>query len=317
MVGVGDLLDVGVAEGALGTAHHVAQAAGIDKQHLATAVHGTTPTGRLVLGEEPDAHRNAGGAKELLGQRHHAAHQVVFHQLGADLTFAARLRCHRPIGHHHARRASGLQLRDDVLKPGVVRVLSRWYAVGPAAVRLHPVPVLDVERRVGHDVFHLYALVQVQREGIAPARPQVAVQAVNGEVHLRHPPGALHVLLPVDRQLHRVVIVRGQELLRLHEHAARTTARVVDPAFAGLQHLDDGAHNAGRCVELATPASLRQGELRQKILVHLPQQIPRPASTLPAEPQRVQQVQQFCQPTLVDAGVVEDPRQRARQRRIV
>ena len=68
-------------------------------------------------------------------------------------------------------------------------------------------------------------------------------------------------------------VVRLEELLGLHEHAARPAARVVDPPVSRLQHLDEHPHHAGRRVELAAPLALGRGELLQEVLVHLAEQV--------------------------------------------
>ena len=295
----------------------MAQLAGVDEQHLAAAVDRAARPGGLVFGEEPQAYRDAGGAEQLLGQGHHAGHQVVLDQLGADLALAAAVGGHRTVRHHHPGGAAGREVADDVLQPRIVGVACGWHAVGPAAIALPAVPVGDVERRVRHDVVHLCARVVVEAERVAPARPQVTVEAVDGQVHLRHPPGALVELLAEHRQLGRVVLVSGQELLRLHEHAARPATRVIHAALAGLQHLHDHPHHARRGVELPAPAPLRGRELRQEVLVHLPQQVARLGRPLAAELHRVEQIQQLRQAPLIDVRAVEQSRQRALQRRVV
>jgi hypothetical protein len=61
--------------------------------------------------------------------------------------------------------------------------------------------------------------------------------------------------------------MRLDEALRLHEHTARATARVVDAALERLQHLDQHAHDRTRCVELAAALTLSDRELAEEILV--------------------------------------------------
>jgi hypothetical protein len=48
------------------------------------------------------------------------------------------------------------------------------------------------------------------------------------------------------------------ETLALHEEAARTHGRVVDPSGEGLEHLDDQGDDRLGGVELPPPSSLRR-----------------------------------------------------------
>jgi hypothetical protein len=62
--------------------------------------------------------------------------------------------------------------------------------------------------------------VQVAGDGVLPSGAELAVDAVDGEVHLGHPPSALVELLAIDGQVRAVAVVRFEELLGLNEHAA-------------------------------------------------------------------------------------------------
>ena len=61
--------------------------------------------------------------------------------------------------------------------------------------------------------------------------------------------------------------VRLDELLALHEHAARAAAGVVDAALVGRQHLDQHPDHAAGRVELAALLALGAGELGEEVLV--------------------------------------------------
>ena len=152
-----------------------------------------------------------------------------------------------------------------MLDPGVVGVAGRGDAVFPAGVGLGAGPVLDVEGRVGHDevgaVVAREFRVLVAGEGVAPAGGEVGVEAVDGEVHLGHPPGALVELLAVDGNVRALHVVGREEFLGLDEHAAGSAAGVVDPAAVRFKDLDeDGATVV--CDQLAAlkdmPESLHQ-----------------------------------------------------------
>jgi hypothetical protein len=81
--------------------------------------------------------------------------------------------------------------------------------------------------------------MQVVVERVSPARPKIGADAVDGQIHLRQPPGVLVQLLAIDRNVERSATVGLDEPLRLYEHAARAAARVVHPAaWLGLKDLD-------------------------------------------------------------------------------
>ena len=109
-------------------------------------------------------------------------------------------------------------------------------------------------------------------EGVAVR--DLAVDATDGEIHARQPPGGVVRLLAIDRDVGPglaaiavTVGVRTDELHRLHEHARGATAGIVHPAVVGLEHLDQELNHAARCVELAALLALSTGELRQEVLV--------------------------------------------------
>ena len=61
--------------------------------------------------------------------------------------------------------------------------------------------------------------------------------------------------------------VRLDELLGLHEHAARAAAGVVDATFVGFEHLDQQADDRARRVELAAELAFGLGELAEEVFV--------------------------------------------------
>ena len=145
---------------------------------------------------------------------------------------------------------------DKVLDPGVVGVPHRWHAVLPALIIGQPLaaPVAHVEGRIGQQVVRLEILVEVVVESISRRRPQVGVDAANGQIHLGQPPGGGVGLLTVDGDVANLPAVGFHELFGLHEHAARAAAGVVHAALVGLDHLDQQLHHALGRVEL--PAAL-------------------------------------------------------------
>ena len=99
------------------------------------------------------------------------------------------------------------------------------------------------------------------------AKTYVCIDATYGEVHARQLVCGLGIFLSVDRDVLLVAVVRFYELHRLHEHTARTAARVINFAVVWLNHLSDKIHDALRRVELTLALTLGNGELAQKELV--------------------------------------------------
>ena len=147
-------------------------------------------------------------------------------------------------------------------------------------------------------------------------RPQVAVNAADRQVHLRQPPGGVVRLLAVDADVAHAAAVLGDELLRLHEHAAGAAARIVDPAPVRRQHRHQQPHDAARGVELAALLALRAGELREEILVDAAQDV-LGAILLVAQADVADQVNELAQALLVQPGMRVIFRQHALQRTVI
>ena len=105
------------------------------------------------------------------------------------------------------------QVMDDVLHPGEVGVALGRRAVAPALVVGEPLaaPIGDVEGRVGEDEVSPEVGVAVVVEAVAVG--DLALDAADGEVHLRDPPGRVVRLLSPDRdvvaRLAAVAVARG------------------------------------------------------------------------------------------------------------
>src|SRR5680860_1110879 len=97
----------------------------------------------------------------------------------------------------------------------------------------------------------------------------------------------------------------ADELLGLHEHPARTAARVVHAALVGFNHLDQELHDGARCVELSSFLSFFAGELTEEVLVDAPENVAR-IVLLPAEADRRDEVDQLTESALVQdrTGIV-------------
>ena len=143
-------------------------------------------------------------------------------------------------------------------------------------------------------------------EGVAVG--DLTFDAADGEVHLREPPRRVVRLLPVDRDVALrppAVSVAGRvgadELDRLHEHARRAAAGIVDPALPRLQHLDQEPDHAARGVELAALLPLRARELRKEVLVDAAEHVPG-AGVLVADPDVAHEVDELAEAQGVERG---------------
>ncbi len=110
--------------------------------------------------------------------------------------------------------------------------------------------------------------------------------------------------------------MRLDELERLHEHTARTAARVVHPAAIRLDHRDQQADHAARGVELAAALALGAGELGQEILIHAAEGV-LGLVLFGAQADIRDGVDELAQGILVQAGQRVDLGQCALERRIV
>src|SRR5690242_13927167 len=79
--------------------------------------------------------------------------------------------------------------------------------------------------------------------------------------------------LPINSDVADAPAVVLDELFGLHEHAARSAARVIDATVMRLQHLDHGAHHRSRRVEFAAALALGAGELAEKIFIDAPEHV--------------------------------------------
>ncbi len=76
------------------------------------------------------------------------------------------------------------------------------------------------------------------------AGPDLAFQAVDGQVDLREPSRGLVLFVPVESHaLHRVLTRALDEVAGLHEHAAGAAGGVEHNAVLGLNDVDDGLHD--------------------------------------------------------------------------
>ena len=134
---------------------------------------------------------------------------------------------------------------DDMLHPSEVGIALRRCPELPALVVLQTLaaPIGDIERRIGEDEIGLQVGMAVVVKAVAVG--DLALNAPDRQVHLGQPPRSVIRLLTIDRNVREgtaaVTVARGvglDEFHRLHEHARRAAARIIDPALVRLQHLD-------------------------------------------------------------------------------
>lgn len=132
------------------------------------------------------------------------------------------------VGRQRQRRRRDLDRSLRLIVEPQPRVLVRHPIRAPALVPLGAV----VERRIGQEVVGLQRGVLVVEVRVAEL--DVAVNAVDEQVHPAETVGEVLGLLSVERQLAAVL----REDVRLDKHAARPAAGVEDDPFGRLQHGD-------------------------------------------------------------------------------
>src|SRR5437899_4922578 len=117
-------------------------------------------------------------------------------------------------------------------------------------------------------------------EAVGGLEAEIAFDAADGEVHSRQPPRRGIAFLSEDADVAfgfpAIAIARGvgfYEFNRLHEHAARTAARVEDSAFPGREHFDEELDDATGRIELPAFLALGACELAEEIFIDAPDDV--------------------------------------------
>src|SRR5437867_4328018 len=97
--------------------------------------------------KKPETHRDLRRVKELAGERDHAVHEVSFDDGFPYLALPRLIGGHAAIGEDESGHASGCEVMDEMLHPGVVGVAGGRRAEFPAHVVPQSVaaPVAHVE----------------------------------------------------------------------------------------------------------------------------------------------------------------------------
>ena len=143
--------------------------------------------------------------------------------------------------------------------------------------------------------------MQVAAEGVGVLGAEVGFDSTQGQVHHGQAAGGGVALLAVDADIAQLATVGFHEFFRLHEHAARAAAGVVDAALVGREHGDQAADDTGRGVELAAVLALGAGELGKEVFVHAAQDV-LGAVLAVAEADGADEVDKLAQAVLVEAG---------------
>ena len=131
---------------------------------------------------------------------------------------------------------------------------------------------------------------------------KVAIDAANREVHVGQTPRGVVGLLPVHADVANLSAVCLHKLFGLNEHAARPTARVINPPLVRGQHLDEKLHYVSRRIELAAQLALGTGELGKEVFVNATQHIFRPVLGA-AERGGTEDVDELTQPCFIQPHV--------------
>ena len=170
-----------------------------------------------------------------------------------------------------------------MLHPAKVGVAFGRGAVLPAHILFQPgmPPVLDIERRVGHDKIGAQVRVLVIQKTVGVLFAKVKVDAANGHIHGRQLPGGGVALLTIHGDMlfllaGVVMALFGVLLNKLLTGDKETTGahgRVIHPPLKGLQHFHNQGDDAFRRVVLATLFAFRQGELAEEVFIYVAKNI--------------------------------------------
>src|SRR6266851_5293101 len=96
----------------------------------------------------------------------------------------------------------------------------------------------------------------------------IGVDSANGKIHLAKPPSGVIAFLAINGDVAAPSTMIFYETLGLHEHAARTATRIVDPTLVGFQHFNQNTDHGARRVEFAAALAFRARKTTQEVFVH-------------------------------------------------
>ena len=107
----------------------------------------------------------------------------------------------------------------------------------------------------------------IVEESVRVVAAEVGFDATDGKVHLCHLPCGRVGVLSEYGYVTQISAVVFNELCALHEHTARSAARVVHATIVGLQHFDQCAYHAGWGIEFACQLAFLLGKLGEAVFV--------------------------------------------------
>ena len=172
-VDVCDALLLGITQGDLFLVLEVI-ARCVDEEDVFTL--GVSPTLLAATVDDQNGHRDAGRAEHAGREADDGIDEVLFEQLLADTAFGGATE--EDAVRHNDRRLTGTRLQglDDVGDERVVgdglRRDAAMEAIEAVALRLFEAPLIQGERRVGHDAVELHQAAVLDQlgggEGVAP-----------------------------------------------------------------------------------------------------------------------------------------------------
>ena len=134
-------------------------------------------------------------------------------------------------------------------------------------------PAFEVKRRVCHDVIELSIFVKVICKRRIVLFSQVMRDTANSQVHFAESPCIRVAFLTNDRNICSVALMTFHKFMRLHEHASRTTAGIINRPAERFNHFCNQLHHAGRCIKLAIFFGSTCRIHLQKILIYAANQV--------------------------------------------
>ena len=245
----------------------------VEEQHLPMTVAQLAPmvvTAPFILVQDPERHADIRRDEEIPWQDDNGFHLVMLQQLLPDREGIAIVQgTVREQESRHARQR--FQMGEDMQYPGIVRIALRRHAVvDPACVVREPFlpPVLEIERRIRHDIVEIQPFMQVVFECGNARLAQIVADAAQGQIHLGQAQGRRFLFLPVHVDAADIPLARLDEIRTLDKHAARAAARIIERPVKGLNHRRDQLHRIMRRIELALLLRSVDGKLLEKIFVN-------------------------------------------------
>ena len=96
---------------------------------------------------------------------------------------------------------------------------------------------------------------------------KIGINATDGKIHRCHFPCSRVAFLPVYGQIRNLALMTFHKLGRLHEHASRPAARIIDPPMVRLNNLNQSFHNASRRIELSSILAFSFRKLGQAVFI--------------------------------------------------